>query len=321
MSRLRLTTTLVAAALASTLAAPATPAATHGISTAAAHTIVVRNDRLPLHAGSGGPLVAKAQYLIRAPRPRQNPFTLIKGTFHHQPNGLFGARTKSAVVAYKYRFGFPHKGQCGAPVDLVIPTVGQHFFDLLDRHATRPACWVALAASRLKAIVPGPSLLAVKAKNYELELLAANIHEIPDGANRGPAISYTATLHGHTIRALQSSTGAYGQAWCVSTQQAVMKAIGYGTFANATAGVYYTVDYYAARNQLVAKARVGELVAFITYDRYGHRVTGTGHLGFVMAVQASTFTYAAGNDGNAFREHTIPMGSRPYAFIALRGLA
>jgi peptidoglycan hydrolase-like protein with peptidoglycan-binding domain len=280
-----------------------------------------RHDNLPLHGGSSGPRVAKIQYLIRDPRPRQNPFTLIKGTFPHQPNGYFGARTKSAVVKYKWRFGFPQKGQCGAPVNLVIPTVGQHFFDLLDRHATRPACWVALAASRLKAIVPGPTALAVKAKSYELELLAASIHEIPDGSNRGPAISYTAALAGHTIRALQSSTGAYGQAWCVSTQQAVMKAIGYGTFANATAGVYYTVDYYAARNQLVAKARVGELVAFITYDRYGHRVPGTGHMGFVMAVQASTFTYAAGNDGNAFREHTIPMGSRPYAFIALRGLA
>jgi hypothetical protein len=320
MSRTRLTTVLVAAALASTLAAPATPAATHGISTAAAHTNV-RNDRLPLHAGSGGPLVAKAQYLIRAPRPRQNPFTQIKGTFHHQPNGLFGARTKSAVVAYKYRFGFPHKGQCGAPVDLVIPTVGQHFFDLLNRHATRPACWVQLAASRLKAVIPGPSAIAIRAKFYELDLLNAGVHEIPNGSNRGPAISHSATLKGHGFPAIQSATGAYGAAWCVSTQQAVFKAIGYGTFADGTAGVYYAVDYAAARNWLSAKAKVGELVAFITYDRYGHRVSGTGHMGFVSKVEASSFTYIAGNDNNAVSEHTIPYGSRPYAFIALPNVA
>lgn len=310
------------------LLAVAVIAATAHVSPAAA----ARNDRLPLHGGlscksrtaSSGPLVAKIQYLIRDPRPRQNPFKLVKGTFPHQPNGCFGKRTVPAVVAYKYRFGLPHKGQCGAPVDLVIPTVGQHFFDLLDRRVSRPACWVQLAASRLKAIVPGPSALAVRAKNYELQLLAANISEQPDGSNRGPAISYTATLHGIHVTALQSSTGAYGLAWCVSTQQAVMRAIGVGTFAHGTAGVYAAVDYFARPNPegtLVAKAFVGAIVAFITYDRHGRRVPGTGHMAFVMAVQASSFTYAAGNDGNRFREHTIAMGSRPYAFIQLNGFA
>jgi hypothetical protein len=293
-------------------------------STQVSPAAAARHDALPLHAGSSGPLVAKAQYLIRDPRPRQNPFKLIRGTFPHQPNGYFGARTKSAVVKYKWRFGFPTKHQCGAPVNLVIPTVGQHFFDLLDRRATRPACWVQLAASRLKAIVPGPSALAIRAKSYELELLAVNIREIPDGSNRGPAISYTATLHGYRITALQAATGAYGLAWCVSTQQAVLKAIGYGTVAGGTAGVYAAVDYFARPNPegtLVAKAFVGAWVAFIDYDRYGHRIPGTGHMGFVMAVQASSFTYSAGNDGNRFQEHTIAMGSRPYAFIQLNGFA
>jgi hypothetical protein len=120
---------------------------------------------------------------------------------------------------------------------------------------------------------------------------------------------------------LQSATGAYGQAWCVSTQQTVLKTIGYGTFANATAGVYAAVDYYAARNLVFAKPKVGSLVAFVDYNRYGHRIPGTGHMGFVVKVAASGFVSMEGNASNRFLERFHPLGDRGSVFIRLPGLA
>lgn len=285
-----------------------------------------RHDGLPLHARSSGPRVGELQYLLRDPRPKQNPWTQIRGTFKGQPNYYFGARTKSAVIKWKYRFGYPaHKGQCGAPQNLVIPTAGRTFFAYLHGKA-RPACWASLVAARLKAVNTGPSANALRIRAYAQLLLDANIHEIPDNSNRGPGINYTATFRlpdgsSFTPPPLQSGTGQYGVAWCVSTWQTIFKKLGLGTFANDTAGVYSAVDYFAARHLTFAKAKVGALVAFITYDSHGRRVIGTGHMAFVMKVEAGSFTYSAGNDGNRFRERTIPYGSRPYTFIYPPGVA
>lgn len=296
-----------------------TLAASAAVFSPAAHAATTRcNHNWPLHAGSCGQRVADLQWLLGGHRP--NVFTEVKPTFKWKPNGAFGARTKSAVTAYKYRIGYPRKGQCGAISDLVAPIVGPQFFAILEGKVKRRACWVALVSSRLKAITaaqPRPSALAWRAQLVEW----LGITEQPDGSNRGPCISSGCTRDGKTYRSIQSSTGAYGAAWCVSTEQAVALLITGHTFADGTAGVYYSVDWAAARGLVFAKAKLGSLVAFITYDSHGRRVPGTGHEGFVVAVQANSFTYIAGNDGNAVREHTIAMGSRPYVFIRLPGVA
>ena len=275
------------------------------------------NDRWELHPGSCGQRVKDLQWLLAGHRP--NVFTEVKPTFKHQPNGSFGARTKSAVTAYKYRIGYPRKGQCGARTDMVNSNVGPQFFAILRGRQKRPACWVALVSGRLKAIQAGqPTARALQWRQLLVGWLG--ITETPPGSNRGPCISSACTWHGSRF-AIQASTGAYGQAWCVSTQQEAAIIVGYGRFADGTAGVYYTADYYAARNLTFAKPKIGSLVAFITFDSHGRRVPGTGHMGFVVAVQASSFTYIAGNDSNGVREHTITDGSRPYLFIRLPGVA
>jgi hypothetical protein len=275
------------------------------------------NDRWELHPGSCGQRVDDLQWLLAGHRP--NVFTEVKPTFKHPPNGAYGARTKSAVTAYKYRIGYPRKGQCGAKADLVNPNVGPQFFAILRGQQKRPPCWVALVSGRLKAIQAGqPTARTVAWKALLIGWLG--IDEQPVGSNRGPCISSSCTRAGHTFT-IQASTGAYGAAWCVSTQQAAAAIVGYGHFADDTAGVYYAADYYARRNLVFAKPKIGSLVAFITYNSRGQRVPGTGHMGFVVAVQANSFTYIAGNDSNGVREHTIPDGSRPYLFIRLPGVA
>lgn len=277
-----------------------------------------RHDRYPLHPGSSGKNVAALQWLLSGKRP--NVYREIKGTFHGKPNGYYGNGTLKALTQYRFRLGYPARGQCGAKANTwQSPEVTGYFVNMLEGKARRPACWVALAASRLKAIVAAqPTAKAVAWRKLLISWLG--ISEYPDGSNRGPCISYSCSRGGHTF-AIQASTGAYGAAWCVSTQQAAAAMVGYGHFAQDTAGVYYAADYYAARNLTYAKPKVGSLVAFITYDSRGYRVPGTGHMGFVVAVQANSFTYIAGNDGNAVREHTIPDGSRPYVFIRLPGVA
>lgn len=280
-----------------------------------AHAAKKRADAWDLHPGSRGPRVETLQWLLGGHKPYV--FSQVKPTFKFGPNGSFGARTTSADIAMKYRIGYPRAGQCGSKGDLVVASTGPQFFAILEGKQTRPACWVALAAARVKAINTGPTDLALRVKAYEVHLVELGIREEPNGSNRGPAISYPAL----GIPALQSATGAYGAAWCVSTQQTVLKTVGYGTFAGDTAGVYSAVDYAAARNWLSAKPKIGALVAFIDYNSAGQRISGTGHMGFVVAVQANSFTYIAGNDSNAVREHTIPDGSRSYAFIYLPKLA
>ncbi len=292
----------------------------------AAHVAKVKcNDDWPLHGGSPGhpascgKRVSEVQWLIHTPRPKQNVLTQVHGTFKPMPNGLYGARAKAAVTAYKYRLGYPRAGQCGAKTNLITPTVGPYFVKLLtDPKVTRPACWVSLVSGRLKAIAaaePTPAAIAWKA---QLETWLG-IHETSN--NRGPCISTACIWKGKSYRAIQSSTGQYGAAWCVSTEQAVSLLVTGHTFADDTAGVYYAADYYAARNLTFAKAKFGSLVVFPTYDRNGNRVPGTGHMGFVTGVQTHSFSYIAGNDGNAVRQHTIAYGSRPYLFIRLPGVA
>ncbi len=255
------------------------------------------HDSLPLHSGSYGQRVKDLQWLLGGHKP--NVFTKVKGTFKWEPNGSFGARTKSALLAYKFRIGYPKAGECGTSTTYLQPTAGQYFFDLLTGKKQRPTCWVVLAAKRIKLPEPGISIHAQRIRVYEVSQLGVTEH--PLGSNSGVQV--------HTY---QSATGAYNAAWCVSFQQySFLHTVGF-TFADKTAGVFYAVGYGRNHGWLNAKAKVGAIVAFLD---------GQGHMGYVVKVTASGFVSTEGNQNNGVNEVFHAYGSRSYVFIYIPGVS
>jgi hypothetical protein len=253
-----------------------------------------------LRVGAHGPQVAKLQWLTGNHPPNVFAKTKLHATFKGRPNGLFGKNTAAAVVAYKWQLGYPKR--------LLKPYVGPYFFELLTGKANRPVSWIALAAKRLAAPATGPTKIAMKIRAIEIGQLGVREH--PDGSNRGPQVFI-----------YQKVTGAYGLAWCVSFQQWAFYSSGYGTFAGATAGVYVAVDWAQPRGLLRARPKVGAIVAFVDYDRHGHRIPGTGHMGYVIRVTVGGFVSVEGNASNRVLERYHANSERPHVFIYLPGLA
>lgn len=263
-----------------------------------------RHDRYPLRVGSAGANVCQAKYLLRDPRPKQNVFTKIKGTYkgaqcaRDKSAGYFGKAFGKSVVQYKYRLGYPKA--------FVKPVVGRYFIALLRGKKHRPATWIALAATRLKATEPGVSPMAQKIRTILQSQLGT--YEYPYGSNRGPKISFPVS----SLPSYQSTTGAYGAAWCVSFTQWVFKQAGYGYFADRTAGVFYAVGWANRRGYLHARPKVGSIVAFME---------GQGHMGTVVKITASGFVSIEGNASNRVLERYHWLGDRRPVFIYLPGVA
>lgn len=122
------------------------------------------------------------------------------------------------------------------------------------------------------------------------------IREVPAGSNNGPGV--------HRI---QSSTGAYGEAWCVSTVQDEDLHVLGTTYANRTASVYYYLEYARERGHLVAKPLPGDAVCYLI---------GAGHMGRVVSVHPDgTFDAVEGNEADAVR--IVPRNPRhvPCRFV------
>lgn len=252
-----------------------------------------------LHPGATGKHVAALQWLLHGGKPYV--FHEVKPTFKWGPNGFLGQRTEDAITTMKWRLGYPRS--------LVKPVAGPYFFALLKGKLKRPASWVARAAARVKAVIAAqPTRLALRIRAYELSQIG--VMEQPPGCNCGAQ-----------VRVYQSDTGAYGAAWCVSFQQHSFRVGGYGHFASDTASVYYAADYYAARNMLHAKPKVGALVLFIDYDRSGHRIPGTGHMGFVVRLTADGYVSVEGNEANGVHERFHGLHDRGNVFAYLPGVA
>jgi hypothetical protein len=109
------------------------------------------------------------------------------------------------------------------------------------------------------------------------------IHEEPPHSNNGPAV--------HEI---QSSTGQYGVAWCVSTVQRIWQLTGLGTWADDTASAYFLADYAEQHGAVISKPVPGCAVVYHI---------GAGHAGTVIAVNrvTGTFTAIEGNEADAVR--------------------
>ena len=267
---------LLAASFAALLAASGSPA------------VAARcNDHWNLHPGSCGQRVNDLQWLLAGHRP--NVFNKVKPTFKFDPNGAYGARTKAAVRAYKYRIGYP------TPIS---DQVGPYFFALLKGKVQRPASWVANAARRVKAVVPGATPLALRIKQIEVSQLGA----AETSYNRGPVVD-----------AYQRYFGVLGLAWCVIFQQWAFAHAGYAPpFADRSFGVFYVVDWARHRGYLNAKPKVGSLVAFLN---------GLGHMAYVVKVTASGYVTIAGNESNRVNETYHAFSDRARVFIYLPKVA
>lgn len=235
----------------------------------------------PLHTGQCGRQVRDLQWLLGGHRPSAYKIT----TFKHQPNGCFGARTKSAVVRMKWRLGW-------APTALK-PVADKPFILILEGKRSRPTSFITRAAARAKTM-PAPvepwAVRIVATERHEL-----GVREVPLGSNDGRRVSF-----------YQRATGAFRAPWCVSFQQAMRLLVGWHTIANSSAGVFYTVAWAKSRGIAFATPRVGDWVAFL--DRLGH-------MGLVSRVVRGGFYSIEGNASDRVLERFHPTGERPEVFL------
>lgn len=254
-----------------------------------------RHDKLPLHVGSSGPRVADLQWLLAGKRP--NIYRRVKPTYRWDPkaqHGYFGKATLKAAQGYKWRLGFP--------VEVVRErTVGRDLPEMLQGKRRRPIGYIVRAAKRLKAVEPAT---LCSRRIAEVARSQIGVVEQPLGSNRGPRISYSVG----GVPSYQSTTGAYGAAWCVSFAQAVMIRAGVGSFADRSAGVFYVVGWAHRHGYLNAKPKVGSLVAF---------TNGQGHMGVVVKTGAGWFVSTEGNSANRVRERFWRLGQRSAVFVYL----
>lgn len=108
------------------------------------------------------------------------------------------------------------------------------------------------------------------------------IHEVPIHSNGGPGV--------HEI---QTSTGAFGAPWCVSTVQYIIKKVLGYTIADRTANVYYLAGYGEKHGWATYGPNVGGPVCYYI---------GLGHAGTVVQVlKDGTFYAIEGNEADAVR--------------------
>lgn len=250
-------------------------------------------DRLPLHLGSHGPKVAELQQLLAG--HDRNVFHGIKPLYRGKPNGLFGPATEAALYAYKYRLGYPdrfnHKGHALAGAD---------FFNLLHGKTKRTLEMVGWAQVRLQAVEAGSTVLAQQIKKVEISQLGAD-------ENLGPNC-------GTRIDAYFRYFGiGCGLPWCAIFAQWAFAQAGYKPpFANRSFFVIYIADWSKQHGYLSAKAKVGDLVAYLDDG---------GHIGYVTKVLASGYVTVEGNNDNRVVESYHPWNFRLRVFIALPGVA
>lgn len=139
--------------------------------------------------------------------------------------------------------------------------------------------------SKTQAILIPPITGAEKAVDYALSQVG--VHETPWGENTG------ADVHRY-----QSSTGAYGEAWCASFFWYCWQQAGYK--GPTSAGAWNTTDAYGTHVGGINLAHRGDGVSFNT---------GEGHIGVYLSHTAHDVTTVDGNtsDQVAVRKRPISM--------------
>lgn len=141
--------------------------------------------------------------------------------------------------------------------------------------------------SKSQSILIPPLTMADKAVAYAVSQVG--VHESPWGSNRG-----------EDVHRYQSSTGAYGEAWCASFAWYCWQKAGYT--GPTSAGAWDSTDNHGKRIATIAKAIPGD---FVSLDG------GEGHVGILLKrnVSARTVTLCAGNTGDSVKEKDYPIAS------------
>lgn len=140
--------------------------------------------------------------------------------------------------------------------------------------------------SRTQDLLIPPLTMGDKAAAYALS--QQGVHESPWGTNRGK-----------DVHRYQSSTGAYGEAWCASFFWYCWQRAGYT--GPTSAGAWDTTDHYGTPVLGIAHARPGDGVSFNV---------GEGHIGVYLS---HTATKVKTNDGNT--NDQVAVRERPISSI------
>lgn len=137
--------------------------------------------------------------------------------------------------------------------------------------------------SKTQVLLIPPLSMGDKAAAYALSQVG--VHESPWGSNRG------ADVHRY-----QSSTGAYGAAWCASFFFYCWQRAGYT--GPTSAGAWDATDHHGTPIPSIAHARTGDGVSFNV---------GDGHIGMYLSHAAKTVRTVDGNtsDQVAIRDRPI----------------
>lgn len=102
------------------------------------------------------------------------------------------------------------------------------------------------------------------------------IREEPPGSNSGPLV--------HMI---QTATGQFGVAWCVSTVQYIWKKALGSTWADDTAGAYFLADYAQKNGAVIPHPVAGCAVVYHMGDGHAGTVVMVNHNGTFWAVEGN----------------------------------
>jgi hypothetical protein len=275
------------ALLALVIATVAAPSVSHAATTPGAGGIPKT-----LHTGMRGRRVGALQWLLTGHPPSR--FLGVR-TYRGRVDGVYGHQTALAVWNMKWRLGYPR-----ARIDYAA---GAQLFNFLLGKRARSLQMISIAAVRAKRLIKQHTAeTSTQRRLLALERSQLGVHEIPDGSNRGPRISYP--LAG--VPSYQSSTGAYAAPWCASFQQwTLLRVLGHA-IADRSAGVFYIKDWAWRHGLIHAIPKPTDLVAF---------VDGSGHIGMVETIARTGFWSLEGNEGNAVRRVWHPFRSQPMVFI------
>jgi len=249
-----------------------------------AKNVALRADRLAmLEVGDRGQRVKDLQWLLAG-----NPPSVYKiKSYRGRIDGVFGRSTWRAVKGMKWRLGYPSGWLDGR--------AGPQLVRILTGKEARPLKWIGRASARAKQRAQGVGSTLCARAAVRLANSQVGVSEVPYGSNRGSQVAK-----------YQSVTGAYGLAWCASFAQWVLKRSGFGTIAGRSAAVYPIVAWAHRQAWVHARAKVGAVVAFLTWQ---------GHMGVVTAVSRRGFTTVEGNSSNGVRRRWYPHGYRSAVFI------
>lgn len=127
-----------------------------------------------------------------------------------------------------------------------------------------------------KILIPPAPKLTMGDLAVKFALKEQGVTEVPFGSNNGPRVRY-----------YQSSTGAYGEAWCASFFWKMWQEAGYKGFTSA--GAWNTTDSFGTRVLGVEHAKPGDGVSFNE---------GDGHIGMFLALVGDQVKTIDGNTDN-----------------------